>query len=141
MGGKIQPPRVGGPYVMTIKGRQTLELHNVLVGNVWLCGGQSNMQVSLRIARNGEKDIKTANYPQIRYFTVAAHPAYHATNIVEGDWKVVSPETAERISAVAYYFVRRVQQDVHIPIGRSGYFDFILYSLFANRECRIQVCL
>jgi len=114
---KIQPPKAGGPYTMTIKGRQTVELHNVLVGDVWLCGGQSNMQVSLRSARNGEEDIKTANYPEIRYFTVAAHPAYHATNLVEGNWKVVSPETADRISAVAYYFARRVQQEIHVPIG------------------------
>ena len=68
---EIQPPHVGGPYTMTIEGRQEVQLHNVLVGDVWLCGGQSNMQVSLRIARNGEEDIKAANYPNIRFFIVA----------------------------------------------------------------------
>ena len=57
---KIQPPRAGGPYTMTIKGKQTLELHNVLVGDVWLCGGQSNMEVGLRMARNGAEEVKTA---------------------------------------------------------------------------------
>jgi sialate O-acetylesterase len=114
---KIQPPPAGGPYTMTIKGHQTAELHNVLVGDVWLCGGQSNMQVSILMARNGEDEIKAANYPDIRVFTVAAHAAYHHTDVPDGSWKVVSPETANMISAVAYYFARKVQQEIHIPIG------------------------
>ena len=114
---RIQPPRAGGPYTVTIIGRQTMELHNVLVGDVWLCGGQSNMQVSLRFARNGEEEVKAANFPEIRFFSVAAHAAYHHTDLVEGTWKVVSPETADRVSAVAYYFARKVQQEIHVPIG------------------------
>ena len=75
------------------------------------------MQVSLRSARNGEEEIKAANYPEIRFFNVAAHPAYHHTNVPEGSWKVVSPETADQVSAVAYYFARKVQQTIHVPIG------------------------
>ena len=114
---KIQPPRAGGPYTVTIIGRQTMELHNVLVGDVWLCGGQSNMQVPLRFARNGEEEVKAANFPEIRFFSVASHAAYHHTDLVEGTWKVVSPETADQVSAVAYYFARKVQQDIHVPIG------------------------
>ncbi len=114
---KIQPPRAGGPYTVTIIGRQTMELHNVLVGDVWLCGGQSNMQVPLRFARNGEEEVKAANFPEIRFFSVAPHAAYHHTDLVEGTWKVVSPETADQVSAVAYYFARKVQQDIHVPIG------------------------
>ena len=114
---KIQPPPSAGPYTIKISGHQTVELHNVLVGDVWLCGGQSNMQVPLRFARNGEEEAKTANYPEIRFFSVAAHPAYHHTDVVEGSWKVVTPETADRVSAVAYYFARKVQQEIHVPIG------------------------
>jgi sialate O-acetylesterase len=114
---KLHPPRTGGPYTITIKGHQVVELHNVLVGDVWLCGGQSNMEVSLHFARNGEEEVKAANYPEIRFFTVATHVAYHSAEVVEGSWKVVSPETAARLSAVAYYFARKVQQEVHIPIG------------------------
>ncbi len=117
---KIQPPPVGGPYTVKISGHQThhiVELHNVLVGDVWLCGGQSNMQVSLRFAKNGEEEVKAANFPEIRFFTVAGHPAYHHTDVVEGSWKVVSPETADHVSAVAYYFARKVQQEIHVPIG------------------------
>ena len=114
---RFQPPPAGGPYVLTIKGRQTLELKNVLVGDVWLCGGQSNIQVSLGMARNGPEEVKAANYPEIRFFSVAAHPAYHHSDLPEGTWKVVSLETAERVSAVGYYFARKVQQEIHIPIG------------------------
>ncbi|MGB7848098.1 MAG: sialate O-acetylesterase [Candidatus Acidiferrum sp.] len=114
---KIQPPHAAGPYTIKITGHQTVELHNILVGDVWLCGGQSNMQVLLRFARNGEEEVKAANYPEIRFFSVAPHPAYHHTDVVEGSWKVVSPETADRVSAIAYYFARKVQQEIHVPIG------------------------
>jgi sialate O-acetylesterase len=114
---KIQPPPAGGPYTLTIKGQQTVQLQNVLVGDVWLCGGQSNMQVTLSAVRNGAEETKAANYPEIRFFNVAAHPAYHHTFVPQGIWKVVSPETADRVSAVAYYFARKVQQEIHIPIG------------------------
>jgi sialate O-acetylesterase len=114
---KIKPPAVGGPYTVKISGHQSVELHNVLVGDVWLCGGQSNMQVSLRSAKNGEEEVKAANFPEIRFFSVAPHSAYHHTDVVEGAWKVVSPETADHLSAVAFYFARKVQQEIHVPIG------------------------
>ena len=114
---KIQPPRLGGPYTVKISGHQTVELHNVLVGDVWLCGGQSNMGVPLRMARNGEEEVKAANYPEIRFFSVASHVAYHHTDVVEGSWKTVTPETAGPISAVAYYFARKVQKDIHVPLS------------------------
>jgi sialate O-acetylesterase len=113
----IQPPPAGGPYTLRITGREKVELHNVLVGDVWLCGGQSNMGLPLRFARNGADEVKAANYPQIRFFTVAGHPAYRHTDQVEGKWSVVSPQTADWISAVGYFFARKVQQELHIPIG------------------------
>ena len=114
---KIMPPAISGPYTIRVTGRQTVELHNVLVGDVWLCGGQSNMQVSLRMVRNADVEIKAANYPEIRFFTVMGHPAYHPTDVIQGSWRVVSPETANSVSAVGYYFARRVQQEIHVPIG------------------------
>jgi sialate O-acetylesterase len=114
---RIDPPAPGGPYTVRIVGRQTVELHNVLVGDVWLCGGQSNMGLPLRFTRNGEEEVKAANYPEIRFFSVAGHPAYRHTDVVEGKWSVVSPDTAAWVSAVGYYFARKVQQETHIPIG------------------------
>ena len=114
---KIQPPPPGGPYTVKITGHQSVELHNVLVGDVWLCGGQSNMGLPLRFTKNADEEIKAANYPEMRFFTVQGHPAYHHVDIIEGEWRVVSPETASWISAVGYYFARKVQQEIHIPIG------------------------
>jgi sialate O-acetylesterase len=114
---RIQPPAVGGPYTIRISGHHSVELHNVLVGDVWLCGGQSNMQLALPRVLNGEEEVKAANFPEIRFFTVAPRSAYHHTDVVEGSWKVVSPETADHVSAVAYYFARKVQQEIHVPIG------------------------
>jgi sialate O-acetylesterase len=113
----IQPPAPGGPYTVKIAGHQTVELHNVLVGDVWLCGGQSNMGLPLRFTKNADDEIKAANYPEIRYFTVQGNPAYRPVNVIAGQWRVVSPDTASWISAVGYYFARKVQQETHVPIG------------------------
>jgi sialate O-acetylesterase len=114
---KIEPPAPGGPYTVTISGAQNVELHNVLVGDVWICGGQSNMGLPLRFTANAEKVAKAANDPEIRYFTVADRPAYHHTDLIGGSWQAVSPQTADWVSAVAFYFARKVQQETHIPIG------------------------
>jgi sialate O-acetylesterase len=114
---KIQPPPAGGPYTVKIIGRQTVELHNVLVGDVWLCGGQSNMGLPLRFTLNGEEVAKTANYPDIRFVNVEGHSAYRHTDLAGGKWSAVTPETANWISAVAFYFARKVQGQMQIPIG------------------------
>lgn len=114
---KIKPPAAGGPYTVKITGRETVELHNVMVGDVWLCTGQSNMLVSLREAKNGDDEVKVANYPDIRFFSVNGHAAYNHTGWIGGTWKPVAPDTAARVSAVGYYFAREVQKDVHVPIG------------------------
>lgn len=114
---KIDPPSVGGPYAIKISGPQTVELKNVLVGDVWLCGGQSNMGLPLRFTRNGAEEAKAANYPEIRFFSVAPHVAYRHTDTVNGKWSEITPQTADWVSAVGYYFARKVQQDIHVPIG------------------------
>lgn len=108
---------VGGPYTVRVTGHKTVEFHNVMVGDVWLCGGQSNMQLSLRSAANSTDEMKAANYPDIRVFTVAQRSAYHSTEVAGGAWKAVTSETAPGVSAVAYYFARGVQQELHVPIG------------------------
>jgi sialate O-acetylesterase len=75
------------------------------------------MEFKLAGALNAEDEIKAADHPQIRFFTVAEHSAYRHADTIGGTWNVVSPETAAQVSAVAYYFARRIQQDIHIPIG------------------------
>lgn len=117
---RIDPPPAGGPYTVKITGPQTVELHEVLVGDVWLCGGQSNMQLGLGFTRNGPEEIKTGDHPEIRLFTVAQRAAYSPAKTPQGTWKICSPQSLPLdggFSAVAYYFGRRVQQDIHVPIG------------------------
>jgi sialate O-acetylesterase len=114
---KIQPPPAGGPYTIKISGHESIEFHNVLVGDVWLCGGQSNMGLPLRFARTGAEDAKAANFPEIRFFSVVGNPAYRPTDLIGGKWSVVTPETANWVSAVGFYFARKVQQETHVPIG------------------------
>src|SRR5262249_34825702 len=71
----IKPPPVGGPYVVRVEGPQTNELHNVLVGDVWICGGQSNMEFPLNRARNGAEEARAADHPEIRFFNVRSQSA------------------------------------------------------------------
>jgi sialate O-acetylesterase len=117
---RIQPPAPGGPYTVKITGQQVVELQDVLVGDVWICGGQSNMQFGLAQARNGAEEVKNASYPQIRFYTVAQRVSYSRVDVPRGSWRVVSPSTAGGfggISAAAYFFARRVQESVKVPIG------------------------
>jgi sialate O-acetylesterase len=119
---RIQPPPAGGPYTVKIAGgQQTLELHDVLVGDVWICAGQSNMQFGLRQARNGVEEIKNANYPDIRYYVAGERVSYSPVSVPRGSWRVVSPTTLGGgpggISAAAYFFARKVRESVHVPIG------------------------
>lgn len=113
----IEPPPVGGPYTMKIAGHHTTELHNILVGDVWLCAGQSNMEFSLRGMKDAQTFIQAANNPEIRFFTVAQRSAYRPAATPGGSWKVVSPQTADRLSAVAYLFAMDLQKQIHVPIG------------------------
>jgi sialate O-acetylesterase len=119
---QIQPPAPGGPYTVRITGRQqTVELHDVLVGDVWICAGQSNMQFGLAQARNGTEEVKNADHPQIRYFVVGERSSYSRVDVPRGAWRIVSPATVGGrgggISAVAYFFARRVRESVNVPIG------------------------
>lgn len=117
---KIQPPPAGGPYTLKITGKQTAQIENVLVGDVWICAGQSNMQFALTQARNAAEEIKSANYPQIRYFVVGQRAAYAPVDTPRGSWKVVSPASVGGrggISAVAFFFGRKLEENLHIPIG------------------------
>ena len=117
----IQPPAPGGPYTVVIDGPQHVEFHEVLVGDVWLCGGQSNMEMGLGAARNGSEEVKAADHPRIRLFVVKQQTARKPAAVPQGSWKICSPQNVGEgwsgFSAVAYFFGRRLQQDVDVPIG------------------------
>jgi sialate O-acetylesterase len=102
---------------LSIAGSNTLAFKDVVVGEVWLCGGQSNMDFGLGGALNAEQEIKDAKYPAIRHFrTEFAAPAEPAEDC-RGQWAVCSPETAGGFTAVGYFFGRRIHQEVGVPVG------------------------
>jgi sialate O-acetylesterase len=113
-GGKWQvmldPMASGGPFEMTIKGKNTLSFTNVMVGEVWLCAGQSNMGYSMKkIGGNNTNVAAQANFPNIRICTMARGP--------HGEWEAVTPEVCLRSSATAYYFGTNLYTALNVPIG------------------------
>ncbi|HXE53907.1 MAG TPA: sialate O-acetylesterase [Tepidisphaeraceae bacterium] len=127
---RIGPFEAGGPYELTVSGPRQVKLENVLVGDVWICSGQSNMEFGIGNGLNAQREIQDANHPQIRLFTVPKHIAYHpqsgfANNAKQPDearWLVCTPENIKvgdwgGFSAVGYFFGRDLQEKLHIPIG------------------------
>lgn len=108
---------VGGPHEMTVKGNNEIVLNNILVGEVWVCSGQSNMQWSTNRADNAEDEIAAANFPKIRLFNIPRVPAGTPQADVEAEWTECTPETVPGFSAVAYFFGRELHQELDVPIG------------------------
>ena len=114
---KLPAMSAGGPYTLKITGSNTLELMNVLFGEVWICSGQSNMEWPVRASRDAEAETAAANYPSIRLFDVPHRPSGLLQNDVEADWYETTPETIANFSAVGYYFGRKLYKNLDIPIG------------------------
>jgi sialate O-acetylesterase len=114
---KVRPLKSGAPLEMTIRGKNTIRIKNVLVGEVWVCSGQSNMAWSLERADNPEQEIAAAAYPKIRLFTVERNASGSPLNDCVGTWSECSPETAAKFSAVAYFFGRRLHKELNVPVG------------------------
>jgi len=108
---------VAKPLTLTIMGKNTVTVNDVLLGEVWLCSGQSNMQFGLKGANNAETEIAAANYPTMRMFAVNAPVAQTPQAEVKGHWIVCSPQTAGDFTAVGYLFGREILQTRHIPVG------------------------
>lgn len=113
----------GGPYEVRIRaGKEQRTLTNVLLGEVWLCGGQSNMDVSFRGLRNqpilhAADEILDSNYPELRLFRVARNYALEPQEDCKGSWRVSSPESVETQSAVGFLFGRLLHQRERVPVG------------------------
>jgi len=107
-----------GPLTMTVKaGDETIRLTDILVGEVWLCSGQSNMEMSVRGPADSKAEIKAANHPNIRLFTVPNDIAIDPQDDIVGQWQACSPETIPDFSAVGYYFGRELNERINVPIG------------------------
>ena len=115
---RLDPVIAGGPYTLQIAGADTLRFEDVYFGEVWLASGQSNMEWSVRASDHATEEIAAANHPMIRLFTVErttrATPSNHVPST---GWEVTTPETIDSFSAVAYYFGRKLQQELGVPIG------------------------
>ena len=111
---KIKTPTAGGPYTLTINDST---LTNVLIGEVWLCSGQSNMQWALNDTENAEEEVANADYPEIRLFYAARDNAREPNKDVYGQWDECKPKVAGTFSAVAYYFGKELHKELNAPIG------------------------
>jgi sialate O-acetylesterase len=107
----------GGPHRLTVKADRTITLRDVLVGEVWVCSGQSNMALLVGEAKDSDLETKTAKYPNIRLITVPQIDAQGPQKGLEEEWRVCSPETVAEFSAVAYFFGRQLHQTLGVPIG------------------------
>jgi len=113
----LDPPAVGGPYTLVVKGNNTITVNDVVVGDVWLCSGQSNMEWKVAQAANADVETAAANYPLIRQFTIQRAIVYAPLQNATGKWVVCSPATVRNFSAVGYYFARELHKNSRQPVG------------------------
>lgn len=118
----IPPCKAGGSYQMVVflseKPSQRIVYEDILIGDVWLASGQSNMELQVQQAKDATQEIKLANYPAIRFFNVPHQKSVKAeTDISGGTWQACDSTSVKTVSAVAYYFARKIQKDINVPVG------------------------
>ncbi len=111
----------GKPHTLKVAGRNSIELTGILLGEVWICSGQSNMEWSVSRSANPKEETAAANHPNIRLYNVQSHIKNEKPqDDAPGKWVVCSPKTVSGFSAVGYYFGRRLSRNVNVPIGLIG---------------------
>lgn len=120
---EIPTPAAGGPYTISISDGKEIKLSNVMIGEVWICSGQSNMEMPLKgwgKVMNYQQEIDNANYPDIRLYqvkkTVSPIPLTAGESTM-GGWQNCAPQTVEEFSAVAYFFARELNRKLNVPVG------------------------
>lgn len=113
---RLDAEPAGGPFELRIN--DTLVVRDVMIGEVWLCSGQSNMEFELSSVRNATAEIKAAAYPEIRQIKVARRVSpTPKDDIPAASWQICSPYTAENFTAVGYFFARELVKRLHVPVG------------------------
>jgi sialate O-acetylesterase len=113
----LQPLEVGAPLELTIGGKTSVTFEDVVVGEVWLCSGQSNMAWPVQSANDPDLEIRTADYPGIRLISIPQNGTQERQYDFEGEWQRCSPQTVAQFSAVGYFFGRRLHETIGVPIG------------------------
>lgn len=120
---RVQLPAMaaGGPFTLTVSNAagEAQQINDVLIGDVFLCSGQSNMEMQVKASMNAEGEIRNANHPAIRMFNVARASAPQPADVLQnpGAWKIATPANVGDFSAVCYYFARELQPHAKVPIG------------------------
>jgi sialate O-acetylesterase len=113
----LDPLSVGEPLKMVVEGKNRLERNDILVGEVWLCSGQSNMEWPVSLSTNADLEIAAANHPKIRFARVKGQGSQTPVEDFEGRWQVCTPQSVAGFSAVGYHFGRELQEQLNVPIG------------------------
>lgn len=117
----IQTPAAGGTYTIIVSGQyNSIVIDDVLVGEVWLASGQSNMEMNVHWGLPYEEDVKKATNTQIRFFHIGRTSSPYPQEDVKAQWVVCSPETMKSFSAAAYFFGKKLQETLHVPVGLIG---------------------
>lgn len=113
---KVGTPPAGGPYTITLKGRSnTVVLDSIMIGEVWICSGQSNMEISN--TQQIKDELPASRNGNIRFFTVAKASSEYPQDVADGKWVSCNEETLRRFSAAGYFFGKKQQQELNVPIG------------------------
>ncbi len=114
----LKTPKAGGPYQITVIADSTITIQNVLIGEVWICSGQSNMEFSADWHLNNyQEEISNANHPEMRFFHIQKITAPYPQQEVHGKWEVCTPQTMHSFSAAGYFFGRSLNENLHQPVG------------------------
>lgn len=113
----LEPLEVGGPYTLVVQGKNKVQLDDVLVGEVWVCSGQSNMAWKVNSATNADLERLAADYPQIRMINFPQVGSQEPIWTHDSEWQKCTPETVGNFSAVGYFFARQLHQTLDVPIG------------------------
>jgi len=114
---RLGPFEAGGPHELGVAGESSATFRDVLVGEVWVCSGQSNMGWPLSASANAEAEVAAATHPEIRLFQVERRPAEEPLENAQGNWAPCAPETAKGFSAVGYFFGRHLHRELGVPVG------------------------
>ena len=114
----LKTPKAGGPYTLKVIGKtESREFHNVMMGEVWLCSGQSNMGFVVGECNQTQQDVANADTPNIRSISISRTGSETLQENANGDWQVSNSNTVKNTSAVGYFFARELQKKLNVPVG------------------------